>query len=174
MEVLFENQFICSKDYYKEYYKYSYFKKPIMLVLNIILCICFTINVLFMIFPKLSNTNIYTAQLYIANVLVILCVEIYIYIKNVNLAYNRDLERNKGKSIQIKLLVTKDNINVLSDLEKGTNIEFKNIEKAIKTKNYYILVSKAKLGIAFKKDSFVKETAEEFEKFLKQKKFIIR
>ncbi len=172
MDVIFENQFVCSKDYYKEYYKYSYLKKPIIIILNIILMICFATNVLLMIFPQLSNTDIYTAQLYIANVLVILCAEIYIYIKNVNLTYNRDLERNKGNPIQIKLLVIEDNIKILSDLEKELNIELKSIEKVIKTKNYYILVTKAKLGISFKKDSFVKGTVEEFEKFLKQKKII--
>ena len=65
-----------------------------------------------------------------------------------------------------------DNIKILSDLDNDTNIEFKNIEKVIKTKNYYILVSKAKLGIALKKDSFIKGTANEFEKFLKQKKLV--
>ena len=97
MEVFFENQYICLKDYYKEYYKYSYFKKPIIIILNTILIICFATNVLCMIFPQLGKTDSYKAQLYIANVLVILCIEIYIYIKNVNLAYNRDLERNKGK-----------------------------------------------------------------------------
>lgn len=172
MEVFFENQYICLKDYYKEYYKYSYFKKPIIIILNTILIICFATNVLCMIFPQLGKTDSYKAQLYIANVLVILCIEIYIYIKNVNLAYNRDLERNKGKPIQTKLLVTKDNIKILSDLDNDTNIEFKNIEKVIKTKNYYILFSKAKLGIAFKKDSFIKGTAEEFEKFLKQRKIL--
>lgn len=172
MEVYFENQFICSKNYYKEYYKYSYFKKPIIIILNIILSICFVTNLLCIIFPKLSKTDSYTAQLYIANVLLILCIEIYIYVKNVNLAYNRDLERNKGKATQIKLLVTKDNIKISSNLNNDTNIEFKNIEKVIKTKNYYILVTKAKLGIAFKKDSFVKGTEKEFEEFLKQKKLI--
>lgn len=172
MEVFFENQFICSKDYYKEYYKYTYFKKPIILALNIIICICLAVNVLCMIFPKLGIIDNYTAQTSIASVLIILCIEIYVYIRNVNLTYNRDLERNKGNTIKIKLLVTENNIKISSDLAKETRIEFENIEKVIKTKNYYILVSKAKLGIAFKKDGFIKGTAEKFEIFLKQRNIL--
>ena len=29
MQTIFENQFICTKEYYNEYYKYICFKKPI-------------------------------------------------------------------------------------------------------------------------------------------------
>lgn len=167
---MFENSYICTKKFYKEYYRGIYFKKPIMIILNIILIISFVINVLSIIFPQLSNIDIHTEQLYIANVLVILCIEIYIYIKKVNLAYNKDLERNNGNDIEVKLVINEENIKILDNLENDTNIEFKNIEKLIKTKNYYILVSKAKLGIALKKDGFIKGTANEFEEFLKQKK----
>lgn len=167
---MFENSYICTKKFYKEYYRGIYFKKPIIIILNIILIISFVINVLSIIFPQLSNIDIHTAQLYIANVLVILCIEIYIYIKKVNLAYNKDLERNNGNDIEVKLVINEENIKILDNLENDTNIEFKNIEKLIKTKNYYILVSKAKLGIALKKDGFIKDTVNEFEEFLKQKK----
>ena len=96
----------------------------------------------------------------------------YIYIKNVNLAYNRDLEINNGNDIEIKLVITEDDINISNNLKKNTNIEFKNIQKVIKTKKYYILVSKANLTVALKKDSFIKGKADEFEKFLKQKKLV--
>ncbi len=169
---MFENEYICTKKYYKEYYIYSYLKKPIIIILNILLSINFITNLFFIIFPQLSNIDINTAQLYIVNVLVILCIEIYIYIKNVNLAYNKDLERNNGNDIEIKLVINEDDIKISNSLEKDINIGFKNIQKVIKTKNYFILLSKAKLGIALKKDSFIKGTVNEFEKLLKQKKLI--
>ena len=50
-------------------------------------------------------------------------------------------------------------------------IQLKNINNVIKTKNYYILITKAKLRIAIKKDGFIKGTAEKFEKFLTEKNF---
>ena len=59
---MFANKYICTKSYYKEYYKYSYFKKPIMIILNTILIISFVINVLNVIFPQLSNAESYTPK----------------------------------------------------------------------------------------------------------------
>ena len=54
----------------------------------------------------------------------------YIYIKNVNLAYNRDLEINNGNDIEMKLVITEEGINISNNLEKNTTIEFKNIKKS--------------------------------------------
>lgn len=171
MKVLFENQFIRTKDYYKEYYRGIYLKKPIILIFNIILSISFITNLLLMIFPKLGTQNSNTSLVNIATILIILCIQIYVYISNVNLEYNRELERNKGNCNEIRLLITEDGINISTNLESNVNIEFKNIGKVIKTKNYYILLTKAKLGIALKKDGFIKGTAKEFEKFLTEKNF---
>lgn len=169
---MFENSYICTKKFYKEYYRGIYFKKPIMIILNIILIISFVINMLSIIFPQLSSIDNYIIQTSIASALIIICIEIYAYNKNVYLSYNKDLERNKGNAIEIKMVITEDSIDIINDIGRNTNIEFKNIEKVIKTKNYYILVSKAKLGISVKKDSFVKGTLKEFEELLKQKKLI--
>lgn len=58
----------------------------------------------------------------------------YIYIKNVNLAYNRDLEINNGNDIEMKLVITEEGINISNNLEKNTTIEFKNIKKSNKNK----------------------------------------
>lgn len=172
MQTIFENQFICTKDYYKEYYKYICFKKTIMVIINIILSINFIVSILSIIFPKLVVLDVNMAEANIATVLIILCLQIYVFFRNKNLAYNRTLERNKGNPIEVKLLITEKDINIFTNSEKDINIEFANIEKAIETKNYYILVSKAKLAIALKKDGFIKGTTKEFKEFLKQKKLI--
>lgn len=92
------------------------------------------------------------------------------YIKNENLAYRRDLERNQGNPIQIKLLISENSINIYTIPNKNTSLEFVNIERVIKTKNYYIFISKAKLWGAVKKEAFSKGTLKEFEEFLKKKK----
>lgn len=172
METIFKNQFIYTKDYYKEYYKYICFKKPIVFVIDIIFSISFIISILSMIFPKLVVLDINTAMANIATLLILLCFQIYNFFTNKKLAYNRDLERNNGNPIEVELLITEESVNVFTNYEKNINIEFSNIEKVIKTKNYYILVSKAKLQISLKKDSFTKGTAKQFEQFLKQKKLI--
>lgn len=168
METIFENQFTHTKEYYSEYYKYIQLKSPLMLIINTILGIGFIIAILSMIFPKFIVMDIANITGNILTVLIILCIELYIFYRNKDMAYNRDLERNKGNPIEIKLLITENTINISSIIEES--IEIANIEKVIKTKNYYILISKAKLSIALKKDGFTKGTAEQFEEFLKRKK----
>lgn len=172
MKTIFKNQFIYTKDYYKEYYKYICFKKPVILIIDIIFGISFIISILSMIFPNLVVLDTNTAMSNIATVLILLCFQIYIFFRNKNLAYNRDLERNDGNPIEAKLLITEESINIVTNYEKNVNIEFANIEKVIRMKNYYILVTKAKSKITLKKDSFTIGTAKQFEQFLKKKKLI--
>ena len=127
------------------------------------------INVLSIIFPDLLMENFETSVANIASILVIWCVEIYVFVRNKDLAYKKDLEKNKGNPTEMQIVVTKEDIDVYTNTEKISNIDFKNIEKTVKTKNYYILISKAKLGIALKKDGFTKGTQNQFEEFLRKK-----
>lgn len=172
MQTIFENQFICTKEYYNEYYKYICFKKPIMIIINIILSINFIVSISSIIFPQLNMLEANTAEANIASVLIILCLQLYVFFRNKNLAYNRALERNKGNPMEVKILITEKDIDIFTNSKKDMNIEFANIEKTIETKNYYTLVGKAKLAIVLKKDGFIKGTTNEFKKFLKQKKLI--
>lgn len=169
METIFENEFTCTKDYYREYYRYINLKKPLTIIINIILSISLIIGVVAMTFPNLFIQDIETAMANIASVLIIWCVQIYVIFRNRNLAYSRDLEINNGKPVKMKLLITENSINIITNSETKANIELTSIERVVRTKNYYILVSKSKLGISLKKNGFIKGTMGEFEKFLKQK-----
>ena len=140
--------------------------------MDIIFGIAFIMGVLSIIFPELIILDINTALGNIATLPIIFCLQFYVFFRNKELAYNRDLETNKGSPIEIKLSITENSINILRGLDQAINIELINIEKVVKTKNYYILVSKAKLAISLKKDSFINGTAKQFEEFLKQKKLI--
>lgn len=170
MEIIFKNQLIYTKQYYKEYYEYICFKKPTVLIVDIIFSISFIISIISMIFPKLVIIDVNTAMANIATLLILLFFQIYLFFRNKNLAYNRDLERNNDNPIQVELLITEETVTVCTNCEKNINIEFSNIEKVVRTKNYYILVSKSKFHIPLKKDGFTKGTAKQFEQFLKQKK----
>lgn len=170
MEIIFKNQLIYTKQYYKEYYEYICFKKPTVLIVDIIFSISFIISIISMIFPKLVIIDVNTAMANIATLLILLFFQIYLFFRNKNLAYNRDLERNNDNPIKVELLITEETVTVCTNCEKNINIEFSNIEKVVRTKNYYILVSKSKFHIPLKKDGFTKGTAKQFEQFLKQKK----
>lgn len=71
------------------------------------------------------------------------------------------------------MLVNEESIDVFDRLGNKVNIEFKNINKVLKTKKYYILTTNAKVCAVFQKDSFTKGTLKEFEDFLKNKKYNI-
>lgn len=169
MEIIFENQFTCTKKYYEECYKALCIKK----ISIIILYLLFGLNLISVILDVVifKDTQLdYNMKLNIFLDIFMLSWPIYTYISNKNLAYKRDLERNQGNPIQIKLLISKENINIYTMPNNNTTVEFANIERVIKTKNYYIFISKANLWVAVKKDSFTKGTVEQFEEFLKQKK----
>lgn len=168
MEYYFENQFTITKEYYKEFYRYICFKKPIMLSVNIILMINFVLSLTSIIFPKLNIIDNYTAQANIASVFIILCIEFYVYYRNVDLAYKKHMEINKGNIENFKIILTENNISIISSLDKK-DFDIKNVQKVIKTKNYYFLISKAKFMIGVKKDSFTNGEEQDFIKFIKEK-----
>lgn len=170
MESIFENQYICTKQYYKECYKTLCLRKPSIIILYLLFGLNFISIILDIVLFKVTQLNNYTTRLNVFLDIVILFYPIYMYIKNENLAYRRDLERNQGNLIQIKLLISENSINIYTIPNKNTNLEFVNIERVIKTKNYYIFISKAKLWVAVKKEAFSKGTLKEFEEFLKKKK----
>ena len=62
MEIIFKNQLIYTKQYYKEYYEYICFKKPTVLIVDIIFSISFIISIISMIFPKLVIIDVNTAM----------------------------------------------------------------------------------------------------------------
>lgn len=78
---------------------------------------------------------------------------------------------SEGKPRTLKILIHEKDISIFINSEKNVSVEFKDIEKIIETKNYYILISKVKSEIALKKDGFIKGSSKEFKQLLKQQKF---
>lgn len=169
-KTIFENQFIYTKEYYKEYYQYTCFKRPIMLAINIILSINFIISLLSIMFPQLNALDANMAGANITTVLIIICLQIYVYFKSKKRAYKKSFELNEGKPRILKILINEKGISIFLNSEKNISVEFKDMEKIIETKNYYILISKAKSVIALKKDGFIVGNPDEFKQFLRKQK----
>lgn len=172
MEPIFENKYICTKEYYKEYYRNINFENPIAIIIYIILGIGCIIGILSIIFPYLNILDKCEAEFNIAIALFVLYVQMFAYFRNKSLAYNRDMEINKGNPIERKIVITENESTILISTNNNISVEFKNIKKVMKTKNYYILISKSNITFTLKKDGFTKGTAEQFEKFLKQKRIL--
>lgn len=168
MEPIFKNTLSYTKEYYKEYYKYMCFKRPGIIIIDIILGINFVISILAIMFPKLMLLNINKAISNISTVSILILCQIYVFINNKNTQYNRDLEKNNGNLIEVEVLITEEDINVSTNYDESINIKLGNIKKVIRTKNYYILETKEKLRIILKRDGFVKGNVKQFEQFLKQ------
>ena len=169
MEIIFENQFTCTKKYYKECYKAFCFKKPSIIMLYLLLGLNLIGMIVDVVIFKSTQFD-YNIKLNIFLDILMLSWPMYTYISNKNLAYRRDLEINQGNPIEIKLLISEESINICTMSNNNTTtVEFANIEKVIKAKNYYIFITKAKLWVAVKKDAFSKGTAQKFEEFIKRK-----
>lgn len=79
MKTIFKNQFTYTKDYYNEYYKYICFKSPVIFIIEIIYGISFIISILSIILPQLGIMDIGTAVVNIDTLLIILCLQIYVF-----------------------------------------------------------------------------------------------
>lgn len=170
--MLFENKFVCTEEFYNDYYQYIYFKMPRKVVINIMLVIAFIGGIsiadiqgygkLYGII-LMNNNNIF---------MWLIVLQVYNFFMRKKMKYKRDLELNGGKPKEVKLIVTENEINYLTSGGSNISIELVDIKNAMVTKNYYILFSKAQITFVFKKDSFMTGTAVEFEKFLRQRQLI--
>ena len=129
MKTIFKNQFTYTKDYYNEYYKYICFKSPVIFIIEIIYGISFIISILSIILPQLGIMDIGTAIVNIDTLLIILCLQIYVFFRSKDVEYKRELEKNNGNPTEVELSITEENINILLNHEKNINIKFDNIAK---------------------------------------------
>lgn len=169
MDSLFENQYKCTKKYFQEFYSYFYFKKPIIIVINLLLFFGFILGILSLTFSHIFFTENLVGG-YIFLPIFVWIFKIIQYKRGVKTRYNQDLERNNGEPFETKIIVTDDGIDVgYLNSKEMTHIGYSKIKKIVKTKKYYILMTEAKLCCVFKKDGFIKGTIEDFLLFLSSK-----
>ena len=170
MENLFENKYIRTKEYYGEFYLYFHFKRPKLIVVNILFLLGFIAGLLFAFSAHSVSPQSYITLIVVPVLMWILMI--FRYTKGKKISCERELELNNGQPGESNFMVTEDGIDVYDIASESKNhINFSQIKKIIKTRNFYILLTKAKLGCVFKKDSFVKGTPDEFLAFLRAKGF---
>ena len=171
MDILFENQYRRSKEFYREIHFYSYFGKPLLIAINILLVLAFTFGILSSL--KILNHPIGSnKEFFIIFPVFIWVVTIARYIRGVRAQYRQDIETNNGEPSVIKLVFTNDGIDAIrNETEAKTHIPYDKIKKVVNTKHYSMLVTEAKQYIALKKDSFVVGTLNEYYAFLESRGF---
>jgi hypothetical protein len=166
VEFIFENQYLLSKEFYNEFLMYSYFKKPPLLYLNLLLIVGFMIAIILLITGNTNNA--FSSCIIVVPLLWI--INLIRFVRAKKLSIGRDLETNNGRPHEVKFVVTNEGMGY-HDISTGSNIEigFSLIEKVYVTKNYYVLVTNTKQCWTFKKDSFSKGSPKDFLAFIASK-----
>ena len=166
METYFENQCKYTKEFCREVYLNYMLKSPIMIVLMVISSFLVLFEGLVLIFSK-NTDNLLTAIPNILFIVLVWAILIFFIFVITRIRYKQGLEQNSGSEPERKLAVTNEGIDVIHLPAGSTNhISFLYIKKVMISKNYILLITRSKVLIGFKKDSFTKGTAEEFQSFL--------
>ena len=163
MEILFENSYVRNKKLAKELYWYIYYQRPVHIVINIIMILCFFAQILLLIWkPYLSNIG------YLMFIMLYFLLCFLRYIANVKAMIKRDKEIH-GSEISVTAIVTDEYIQWTASNGSVNKLEYPNIKYAKKTKKLILLRSKAGLIYIFSRDSFSIGTEDAFLLFLKDK-----
>ena len=164
MDFLFKNRMTRTKDVFKEAYKYWFFQRKLMVMLNAFMIIYFLYG-------------IYLAVEYKDYILLIMvffiAFQIFRYFIFVNIAVKRDKEIS-DKEVECEVVVTNDFVQSTNSMGSFVRYEFCKIKKAVQTKNLIILFTKTNVMVIFRKDSFEIGTKEELVSFLKTKGIVVK
>lgn len=169
-EILFENKFVRDKAAIKEIYRYWFFKQPIIILVYVMFGL-WTISYILgsIIDPWFAFDNSYTL------IIIIFCCFLMVlsYLSQVRMMVKRDSELADGGELICTVSVTDSEI-TNSALESNTKASFDKVKLAFITKNYVVVVTKARIIYIFKKDSFTIGDTESFVAFLKSKGIKVR
>ena len=165
MESLFCNKFVRDEDTAKEVYVYWYFKRPLLIVVYSIIALYSLACILGFILDFDSAKE--ALGVFVMGVFVFVLM-IVSYHSQVKAMVQRDKEMSGGKPLCCEISVSDDEM-TLTALESRSPVSVSNLKSAFITKNYIVVITKARLMFIFKKDAFTQGDAEGLIAFLKEK-----
>lgn len=164
-EIRFVNSFTRDKSTAKEIYGWWYYKRPVFVAFYIIMAIyLFSFILGFILSPGEMLGDL--------PVLFFILFGIFIfnlsYFSQVRAMVKRDAEMSGGREL-LSTVTVSDSEAVVISFESRTAISLENMRYAFTTKNYIVLVTKARLMMILKKDSFTQGDTEGFISFLQSK-----
>ena len=162
MEILFKNSFVKTEEWIKECNKFSFFRRPIFIVLHLlsVLTLCFgiykllflrIIDILFLFIPILWFFVIFV---------------LYLKTNKITLKRNREIY---GNNCEVVSDVTQAGIKQIHSNGTQYQIYYDTIKRCYLTKNYIFLHSKANILYTFRKNGFSVGNEEDFLRFLRSK-----
>lgn len=171
MENRFECKYVRDKAVIKEFLQSSFLKNPIIIVFSVISIIAILIDLVYIFFSILffDISDISRGIVTLICASSILFFIFLRYILELNIFVKRDKENNGGAFPEITVTVTDDGILHRSSSGIEFRLGFNSIKKIKNTKKLIVIITKARQGILFKKDSFTEGTPDELVNFLKAK-----
>ncbi len=162
METRFENRFARDKNTAKEIYGWWFYKRPLFVFFYVYMAIYFSF---FIATAILSPGSIADALPIVICIIVIIAAFAFSYFSQVNAMVKRDAELSGGGELMCTVTVS-DSEAVITALDSRTAIGLENVKYAFTTVGYIVLVTKARLMIILKKDSFTLGDADSFIAYL--------
>ena len=164
MEKQFESRFVRDTALAKEIYQYLFFKKPLNMVLDILMVLVFVVNLTVSILTQVWNNG-----LFLFVIPAFFGYQIYLYRKAVKTMVEQEKEINNGAHISV--VITADEEGFTQTTSTGTEsvLKYGDIKKVMLTKHLLLIQSYENLLYTIRKDAFTQGTAEEFLTLLKEK-----
>lgn len=170
METRFENSFVRDENTAKEIYRYWFFRKPTMVALYVILAF-YTLACIFGLSFDFEDAKDFIFPFFTAILIPVLMI--ISYRSQVKTMVNRDREMAKGSELVTRVCVNDNEFTVFS-LDSHTSILVSDLKYAFLTKSYIAVITKARLMVILKKDSFTIGDTESFLAFLREKNIKIK
>ena len=165
MENRFINKFVRDENTAKEIYGYWYFKRPLMIVVYVILGL-YTLSCILGFIVDFQSAK--AAMPVFVMILFFVALMFISYRSQVKALVQRDREMSGGDPLCCDITVSDEEI-TLSALESRSPVSINNFKSAFATENYIVVITKARLMFILRKDSFTEGDADGFIAFLKEK-----
>lgn len=165
MEARFENRFVRDKNTAREIYGWWFYKRPLFVFVYVYMAIYMLFFALAAVFTPESVGEVIPIV-----ICILICVAAFAfsYFSQVRAMVKRDAEMSGGGELVCTVTVD-DTEAVVTALDSRTAIGLENVKFAFATGGYIVLVTKARLMIILKRDSFTLGTSDGFIAFLKEK-----
>lgn len=169
MKTLFENKYTCTEDVYMDIYKHIYLHNKLYIGIAIFYVFIFAFTT---IISLMNGLGINLAS--VVALIFLYAITYIFYRRAAKRRYKEDLATNRQTAVVSTFTVRDDYIAVKHANSTIMKVQYDDIKRVSNSKNYILLTTTSKVALAFKKDSFVIGTADNFEKFLREKGFKFR
>ena len=159
MEILFQSSYVQDRELAKEYFRFQYWQRKMLVIVHIYLVIGWVINVVSLFLEGGDST------FFLFFVPGFLLVQWINYLLSIRKIVKRNADLTNG-ALEIETVVTDTYVESTNSLGTKVTLTLDDLKNYDQTKNLILVRTKAGTTFIFRKDSFTHGTAEEFIDFL--------